>query len=86
MMFTNMSPDDFSLQGHVIASFRDVTAKTHCFIYSLLHRECLSFNYSRREKLCELNSAKKDAGTQFVYSEGFKYFEKHAVERINTER
>ena len=69
----------YALDGFLEASHMDVASTTKCSALCINSPQCLSMNYSREERVCELNSSTKyKQPNAFSGRSGFVYFEKVA--------
>ena len=68
---------DHALFNHVLLTETDVKDSPQCMIMCALKNTCQSFNYSDKEKVCELNGSTKQKHLQdFLPRAGYHYFMK----------
>ena len=78
---------DRALINHVLQREEEIQDSTDCLLMCSVAPSCKSFNHSKKEKMCELNSSsKRKSPKDFASRSGFVYFEKGkgmVVRRIN---
>lgn len=68
---------DYALTNHVLQREEDIEDSTDCLLMCSVITSCKSFNFSTKERICELNSSsKKESPKAFASRSGFRYFEK----------
>jgi hypothetical protein len=65
-----------ALSGNVFRTETDVEESHHCLLMCQISPNCKSFNFSRKEKVCELNSAtKKDFPKSYGARSGYDHYQ-----------
>ena len=66
----------YALSGSVFRTESDVKESYHCLLMCQIASTCKSFNFSRKEKICELNSAtKKGFPKNYTARSGYDYYQ-----------
>ena len=67
---------NYALSGKTYQTENDVEESYKCFVMCQLEKKCKSFNFSKKEKICELNTGtKKEFPRNYGPRPNYSYFQ-----------